>query len=64
MLTEMARVTKPGGWVAVTDEVEHSYEWMRTEQADIWLGFSADQVAGFFGSARLEHYGYAPLGMQ
>jgi ubiquinone/menaquinone biosynthesis C-methylase UbiE len=63
-LTEMTRVTKPGGWVAVTDEVEHTHEWMRTEHADIWLGFSADQIAGFFGAARLEHYGYTPLGMQ
>jgi ubiquinone/menaquinone biosynthesis C-methylase UbiE len=64
MLQEMARVTKPGGWVAVTDEVEHPYEWMRTEHADVWLGFREDQVAGFFGAARLEHHGYAPLGMQ
>jgi SAM-dependent methyltransferase len=34
VLGEMARVTKPGGWVAVTDAVEHPYEWMRTEHAD------------------------------
>ena len=64
MLREMARVTRPGGWVAVTDEVEHPHEWMRTEHADVWLGFREDQVGGFFASARLERYGYAPLGMQ
>lgn len=64
MLKEMARVTKPGGWLAVTDEVEHPYQWMRTEHADVWLGFSEEQVAGFFGAARLQHHGYAPLGMQ
>ena len=34
VLGEMARVTKPGGWVAVTDAVEHPYEWMRTGHAD------------------------------
>lgn len=64
MLSEMARVTRPGGWVAITDEIEHSYEWMRTEQADIWLGFTEVQVAGFFADARLVEYGSASLGMQ
>ncbi len=64
MLTEMARVTRPGGWVAITDEVEHSYEWMRTEQADLWLGFTEAQTSRFFADARLVEFGYASLGMQ
>jgi len=64
MLAEMARVVRPGGVVAVTDEVQHPYEWMRTEQADVWLGFTEPKVDGFFASARLVEYGYASLGMQ
>jgi ubiquinone/menaquinone biosynthesis C-methylase UbiE len=40
MVTEMARVVRPGGRVAITDAIEHRYDWMRTEQADIWLGFT------------------------
>lgn len=64
MLTEMARVVRPGGMIAITDEMQHTYEWMRTEQADLWLGFTRDDVAGFLGAARLVQYGYAPLGMQ
>jgi ubiquinone/menaquinone biosynthesis C-methylase UbiE len=64
MLTEMARVVRPGGAIAITDEIEHDYEWMRTEQADLWLGFTPDQVRGFFAQARLQEYGYASLGMQ
>ena len=64
MLTEMARVVRPGGIVAVTDEVEHGYEWMRTEQADLWLGFAAADVEAFFARSRLVEYGYAALGMQ
>ena len=64
MLAEMTRVTRPGGWVAITDEIEHPYEWMRTEHADVWLGFSSDQIEGFFGDTRLQHYCYAPLGTQ
>lgn len=64
MLGEMARVVRPGGMVAVTDEVEHPFEWMRAEQADIWLGFTAEQVEGYFQQNRLAGYGYASLGMQ
>lgn len=64
MLTEMARVVRPGGTVAVTDEVAHPYEWMRTEQADIWLGFTPDQIGEYFTAARLVDHGYAALGMQ
>jgi ubiquinone/menaquinone biosynthesis C-methylase UbiE len=64
MVAEMARVVRPGGTVAITDEIEHDYEWMRTEQADLWLGFTPGQVQGFFGQASLQQYGYASLGMQ
>ena len=64
MLTEMARVVRPGGVVAITDEVEHPYEWMRTEQADLWLGFAAADVERFFAGSRLLDYGYDSLGMQ
>jgi ubiquinone/menaquinone biosynthesis C-methylase UbiE len=65
MLLEMARVVRPGGTVAITDEVEHPYAWMREEHADIWLGFGRRQVEHFFAVAGLsEGYGYEPLGMQ
>jgi ubiquinone/menaquinone biosynthesis C-methylase UbiE len=64
MLREMARVVRPGGTVAVTDEVEHSYAWMPEEHADVWLGFAREQVEHFFWDAGLEGYGYEALGMQ
>jgi ArsR family transcriptional regulator len=64
MVAEMARVVRPGGTIAITDEVEHRYEWMRTEQADIWLGFTPEQVRGYFRQGRLAEYGYASLGTQ
>lgn len=53
---------RAGGTVAVTDEVEHDHEWMRTEQADLWLGFSPEQVTGFFTAASLVDYGYDHVG--
>ncbi len=64
MLREMARVTKPGGVVAIVDEVEHPYAWMREEHADVWLGFEKGQVEGFFREAGLTGFGYESLGMQ
>jgi ubiquinone/menaquinone biosynthesis C-methylase UbiE len=65
MLREMARVARPGGTVAIVDEVEHSYEWMRSEHADVWLGFGEGQMQRLFGTAGLlEDYGYESLGMQ
>jgi ubiquinone/menaquinone biosynthesis C-methylase UbiE len=64
MIAEMARVVRPGGRIGITDEMAHDYEWMRTEQADLWLGFTPDQVADHFAQSRLQEYGYASLGMQ
>jgi ubiquinone/menaquinone biosynthesis C-methylase UbiE len=64
MLREMSRIAKPSGLVAVVDEVEHPYSWMREEHADLWLGFTPEQVEGFFSEAGLTDYGYESLGMQ
>jgi ubiquinone/menaquinone biosynthesis C-methylase UbiE len=64
MLREMARVVRPGGTVAIADEVAHPYAWMREEHADVWLGFERGQVERYFGAAGLEGYGYELLGMQ
>jgi ArsR family transcriptional regulator len=64
MLEEMARIVRPGGTIVITDEVEHPYEWMREEHADVWLGFTREQIDRFFSEARLADYGYESLGMQ
>ena len=64
MLREMARVVRPGGTVAITDEVAHHYTWMREEHADVWLGVGRGQVGRYFATIGLEDYGYEALGMQ
>jgi len=64
MLAEMTRVVRPGGVVAIVDEVEHPYGWMREEHADAWLGFTREQIDGFVREAGLENPGYESLGMQ
>jgi len=64
MMREMARVVRPGGTVAITDEVAHPYAWMREEHADVWLGFERGQVGRYFAAIGLEDYRYELLGMQ
>ncbi len=64
MLGEMARIVRPGGTVAICDEAEHPYTWMRDEHADVWLGFTEHQVHAFFIAAGLERPTIAALGRQ
>src|SRR5207245_1504225 len=44
-ISEMSRVLKLGGRIAISDLLEHSHEWLRKEHADIWLGFKMEDVA-------------------
>ncbi len=64
MLAEMARVVRPGGAVAICDEMEHTYAWMHEEHGDVWLGFTDQQVAEFFAAAGLGVPSIESLGMQ
>jgi ubiquinone/menaquinone biosynthesis C-methylase UbiE len=53
-IREMARALKQGGTLVVTDADTHTHEWLRTEQHDLWLGFSRGDVASWFLDAGLE----------
>jgi ArsR family transcriptional regulator len=56
VLREMARITTPGGTVAIVDEVEHPHEWIRDEHADVRLRFGEGQVEGLFRETGLIGY--------
>ncbi len=52
-IREMARILRPGGRLVITDMDTHTHEWLKTEMADVWLGFDRDQIRTWFEQAGL-----------
>lgn len=50
---EMVRMLRPGGRLIITDMDAHTHEWLKTEMADLWLGFERDQIRAWFEQAGL-----------
>lgn len=52
-IQEAARVLVPGGKLAITDLDAHSFEFLRTEHHDRWMGFARADVERWFREAGL-----------
>lgn len=53
-LEQLAALGRPGGKLLVIDYDRHDDERFSEQQADVWLGFSADELRGFAKAAGLE----------
>jgi len=53
-VAEMARVTRPRGWVVLIDFVRHEHEWMRKELGVQWLGFTEEELEEWFLASGLD----------
>lgn len=56
---EMARIVKPGGRVVISDLVEHDYDWTREVMADVWLGFTEEQIQKWLAASGLTDTTYS-----
>lgn len=52
-IREMARVLKSGGKLVITDLDEHSFDFLRQEHHDRWMGFKREDIGQWFIKAGL-----------
>jgi ArsR family transcriptional regulator len=53
-MQQLAGLVRPGGHLLVLDYLAHDDESMREEQADLWLGFSPQELQSLALQAGLE----------
>jgi ubiquinone/menaquinone biosynthesis C-methylase UbiE len=54
-ISEMTRIAKDGGRIAVADLEKHDERWLREEMADRWLGFDLAKVKNWLEDAGLDN---------
>ncbi len=60
----MARIIKPTGTLVITDLDTHSFEFLREEHHDRWLGFARAQIQEWFEQAGLSRIRIGDAGCQ
>lgn len=54
-IKEMLRILKPGGKLIITDMDKHSFEFLKREHHDRWMGFDRGDVRRWFEEAGLKN---------
>ena len=54
-IKEMVRILKPNGKMIITDLDEHTFDFLRIEQYDRWLGFKREEIHKWFMDAGLKN---------
>lgn len=54
-IKEMRRILKPGGKLVITDMDKHTFEFLKREHHDRWMGFERQDVRRWFEEAGLKN---------
>ncbi|MDH7552612.1 MAG: class I SAM-dependent methyltransferase [Spirochaetota bacterium] len=54
-IEEMVRILKPGGKLVITDLDENTFEFLRDEHHDHWMGFKREEIRQWFTEAGLKN---------
>ncbi|OOM76703.1 class I SAM-dependent methyltransferase [Clostridium sp. BL-8] len=55
VIKEMQRILKSGGKLVITDLDKHNFEFLKTEQYDVWMGFDRNNIIKWFEDAGLKN---------
>jgi len=54
-IKEMVRILKPEGKLVITDLDEHTFEFLKAEHRDHWIGFKRENIKKWFTEAGLKN---------
>ena len=61
-IREMARIVKNAGKVVITDLDEHSFEFLKVEHHDRWMGFKRDDIKEWMAETGLKNVSVGCMG--